>query len=147
MLGRFLNALKPGGWLVALDPSYGFPVRAPRTSRRRAMGEVLGSIVTVASPNADFTLGEHLPRLSRMPASSAVEGFGHFPLPVAGGINHTYLFNVVETYRAMAPTLLAGRPAPMTDAELDELVACLEAGEVTTAWPACTVWGRRILPS
>jgi SAM-dependent methyltransferase len=139
VLERFLRALRPGGWFVALDPAYRFTLKHPTNRAEELLLKLLASIARVAAPNADFTLGDRLPDLLEEGGFAGIEGYGVFPLLRDGGPSHTYLFNVIETFRKFLPP----SDPPMTNAELDELAERLRTGELGFGWPMCIAWGQR----
>src|SRR4051794_8666219 len=78
LLGRFINALRPGGWLVVLDAAYRFTMKTPTKRAEELLLKLLSAIRTITSPNADFTIGDEVPDLLAEAASPRSKATGCF---------------------------------------------------------------------
>lgn len=140
VLSRLMAALKPGGWLIALDPALAEqpPIRARGDE---LLAQFTNAVLDVTAAHADFNNGTRLTQLLIDAGYTEVEATQIGPVPVAGSIYATYLDHSIST--VAEPFVVAtGR---MTPAQVAELQNDVRGGTLRSGYPCCITWGRRPL--
>lgn len=145
VLERFVRALRPGGWIVALDPDLRlrFPSADERTTALQ--GRLLDAFLEAVGTRADYTIGSRLPDLFAAAGLQQIESMAVLPRFTAPQRNAA--FGTVHA-RALRNTYLAVRGVVeaaglLSTPDLDEFFARFDAGEVGYNFPAFLTWGQR----
>ncbi len=144
VLRALAQALRPGGWLLiedadpALQPLACIDPRSPAEERANRLRT--GFRALLAQRGAELAFGRQLPRRLREAGLDAVAADAYFPvtLPACARLE-------AATIRFIRGDLV--RHAVATDAEIDEHLASVDAGELDLAQPPMiSAWGRRPAP-
>jgi SAM-dependent methyltransferase len=140
VLARFLDALRPDGWLVALDAAFGITIGVPETRANTLWRKALDGVMAATAPAADFDFGAELASTLAAAGFAEIDTYGAFGYPAPGGEYHRYAVHATE---AAGPLLVPS--GQFSQAELDELLDYLRSGEVAIGITNHIAWGRKPL--
>lgn len=138
VLGRVLESLRPGGWLVALDPSLGVELGAGGPADQLWRRFRAGIMASTAA-DADFDFGQTLGGTLLGAGFVDVDAYGAFGYVTEGGSYQRYVLQSLET---AGPPFVVGA-GHMSQSELDELRDHVLHGRLNVGYTAGVAWGRR----
>jgi ubiquinone/menaquinone biosynthesis C-methylase UbiE len=140
VLRRLHRALRPGGWIVAFDPSFRLQLAGTGSPSEELFRRFTGAVLTSTSGRADFALGPVLSDILTQAGFSNIEKYTLFPHAVRGSRYAAYLINSIEV---VAQPFVLG-PGLMTSVEIDQLLDATRSGEVEiVGYPGTMAWGQR----
>lgn len=139
VLRRLFNALRAGGWIVALDPALKLRPTSRDSRPEELFHRYCEALLAATSSRADFAFGPALPAELANAGFVDIEEYGFFPYSIVGGAYAEYLVNTIET---AGPTFIV-EAGLMTSDELREIVEAIKSGEISIGYPGTIVWGRR----
>jgi SAM-dependent methyltransferase len=139
LLRRFQAALRPGGWLVAVDPAIGIQIEGPDTRAKALWRRMCERTLEATASLADFNLGPSLAPMLANAGFESVDAYGGFGYITPGGSYERYLLHTLEV--ATKPVMVSS--GHLTEAEIDELIDFVKRGQVPIAWTTAIAWGQR----